>query len=120
MRPFSHHQASHTNGATANGGSRPPHPIVPTAERQPPPDRLADLVTCMVDLVEELSRQPTGSAPNAAGADPRLRAAITRLQRLKGSLQEPTAEPASVHQLPPRIPSPSSGDRGEWVEAGMA
>jgi hypothetical protein len=97
-----------------------PHPSVPTAERQPPPDRLADLVTSMVDLLEELYPQPTGSAPHATGADPRLRAAITRLKQLEGSVQTPAAEPASVHRLPARAPSPNSGDRGEWVEAGMA
>jgi hypothetical protein len=117
MRPFSDPEARHPNRATTNGASRP-RPIVPAAELQPPPDRLADLVTCMVDLLEEVCRQPTGSAPHATGADPRLRAAITRLQRLEGSLEERTAGPACVHQLPPRIPSPSSGDRGEWVAAG--
>ena len=77
MRPFSDHEASHTTGASANGAFRPLHPIVPTATGQEPPDRLADLATCMVDLLEELG------------------------------------------QVPSRVPSPSSGDRGEWVAAGM-
>jgi hypothetical protein len=117
MQPHSDHQAHPTNRAMTNGASSPPRPIVPAAEPQRPSDRLADLVTCMVDLVVELYRQPTR---NAADGDPRLRAAITRLQRLDGSLQELIAQATTVHQLPPPVPSPGSGDRGEWVAAGMA
>ena len=129
MQSSSDHESSHPNQAMSNAAPRAPHPIVPAAQLHQPPDRLADLVTCMVDLLAELYRQPNGNAPYAADGDPRLRAAITRLQRLEGSLEELTAEATSVHQIPPRAvqetsrrpsaPSPASSDRGEWVAAGM-
>jgi hypothetical protein len=119
MQPSNDREAHHPDRAMTNGVSRAPHPAVLAAEPDLPPDRIADLVTSIVDLVVELYRQPTGSAPSAAGDDPRLRAAITRLQRLEGSLGELTAEAPSAERLPPRVPSPSSSDRGEWVESGM-
>ena len=63
--------------------------------------------------------KPAERAPHATDAEPRLRAAITRLQQLEGSVKDPPANPASTRPLPPRLPAPSSGDRGEWVAAGM-
>ena len=119
MQPPNDREASHPDRAMTNGVARGPGPTVLAAESHQSPDRIADLVTSIVDLVVELYRQPTGNAPSAAADDPRLRAAITRLRRLEGSLEELTAEATSARRLPPRAPAASSSDRGEWVESGM-
>jgi hypothetical protein len=119
MQPPNDREPSHTNRAITNGAPRVPHPTVPTADFDRSPDRVADLVTRMVDVLVELYGQPTENVPHIAGDDPRLRAAITRLHRLEGSLEELTAEAAAVHQLPLTVRSAVSGDRGEWVAAGM-
>jgi hypothetical protein len=119
MQPSNDREANDPDRAMTTGVSRAPHPPVLAAEPKQPPDRIADLVTSIVDLVVELYGQPTGSAPSAAGDDPRLRAAITRLRRVEGSLEELTAEPPSADRHPARVPSSSSSDRGEWVESGV-
>ena len=80
---------------------------------------MADLVTRMVELLVEVYGQPVGDVPYTAGDDPRLRAAITRLRRLEGSVEEPGTQATSVHQLRPSVPSADSCDRGEWVAAGV-
>jgi hypothetical protein len=84
-----------------------------------PPDRTAELVTSVVDLLVELYRPPTGNEPSAARDDPGLRAAIARLHRLEGALEDLAAEARPARRLPPSVPSAGSCDRGEWVEAGM-
>jgi hypothetical protein len=119
MQPPNDREPSHTNRAITNGASRVPHPTVATAEVDRSPDRVADLMTRMVDLLVELYAQPTENVPHTAGNDPRLRATITRLHRLEDSLEHLGVEAAAVHQLPPTVPSAGSGDRGEWVAAGM-
>jgi hypothetical protein len=118
MQPPSDREPSHPSQAMANGAARASHATVPAAELHQP-DQTADLVTRMVDLLIELYSQPPENAPHTTGDDPRLRAAITRLHRLEDSLQQLTTDATPVHQAPPTAPSPDSGDRGEWVEAGM-
>jgi hypothetical protein len=119
MQLSSDPKLSHPDRAMTNGVSRAPHPTVRAAELAQSPDRIADLVTRMVDLLVEVYGLPMGNAPCTAGDDPRLRAAITRLQRLEGSVEEPATEAKSVHQLPPSVASGDSCDRGEWVAAGV-
>jgi hypothetical protein len=119
MQPSNDREASHPDRAMTNGVARAPHPTVLATEPDLPPDRIAELVTSVVDLLVELYRQPTGNAPSAVGDDPGLRAAITRLHRLEGSLEELAAEATPPRRVPPRVPSPSTYDRGEWVESGM-
>ena len=119
MQPPSDPEPSRPDRAMTNGVSRTLHPTVLAAELPQSTDRIVDLVTRMVDLLVEVYGQPMENAPYTAGGDPRLRAAITRLQRLEGSSEQLTAEAASVHRLPPRVPSADLYDRGEWVAAGV-
>jgi hypothetical protein len=119
MQPSGDHPPSHPYRAMTNGVTRVPHPTVVSADSHRTPDRIADLVTCIVNLLVELYRQPTSDAPYAAADDPRLHAAITRLQGLEGSFEQLPEETRSVHRLAPTIPAPDCGDRGEWVSAGM-
>jgi hypothetical protein len=119
MQPSNDPEPSHPDRATTNGVARAQHPTVLATEPHLPPDRIAELVTSVVDLLVELYSQPTGNAPSAAGDDPGLRAAITRLHRLEDSLEELTAAATPARRLPPSVPSCGSGDRGEWVESGM-
>jgi hypothetical protein len=119
MQPPSDREPTHPDPAMTNGAARASHPTVPAAELHQPPDQTADLVTRMVDLLVELYSQPTDSAPHTTRDDPHLRAAITRLHRLEDSLEQLTTDATPVRQAPPTAPSPDSGDRGEWVEAGM-
>jgi hypothetical protein len=118
MQPSSDPELSHPDRAMTDGVSGALHPTVRAAELAQSPDRVADLVTRMVELLVEVYGQPMGDVPYTAGDDPRLRAAITRLQRLEGSVEEPARQAKSVHQLRPSVPSADSCDRGEWVAAG--
>jgi hypothetical protein len=119
MQPSSDGKASHPYRAMTNEVTRVPHPTVVAADPHQAPDLIADLVTCIGDLLVVLCRQPTGDAPYTAAEDPRVHAAITRLHQLEGSFEDLAAETTSVQRLPATVPSPGSGDRGEWVAAGM-
>jgi hypothetical protein len=118
MQPPSDREPTHHDPAMTRATARASRPTVPAAEFQQPPDQPADLVTRMVDLLVELYSQQTENGPRATGDDPRLRAAISRLHRLEDSLEQLTTDATPVQALPTASYS-ASGDRGEWVEAGM-
>jgi hypothetical protein len=70
-----------------------------TAEREQTPDRLADLLQCMADLLVETAKQRTELAQHErANDDPRVREAVARLSELESSLAEVGAKAAAVHQ----------------------
>jgi hypothetical protein len=72
---------------------------VPIAEREQRPDRLAELLECMADLLVEARMQRVEIAQHRGSRDPRVREAIVRLFELERSLREVGVEAASVHQL---------------------
>jgi hypothetical protein len=70
-----------------------------TAECAQTPDRLADLLQCMADLLVETAKQRTDLAQHQRdNDDPRVRDAIARLYELESSLAEVGAKAAAVHQ----------------------
>jgi hypothetical protein len=116
MRLSTDRGADHDDPAMTNEGSRTP-PVAGATDRHQIPDRITELVTCMIDLLTELYTQPADGAPTTASDDPALRAAIRRLQRLEDSLRSLSGQDTSVGPGPRRARSDSC-DRGEWVEAG--
>jgi hypothetical protein len=71
--------------------------------REHRPDRLAELLECMADLLVEARLQREEIAQDLAGDDPRVREAIARLTDVERSLGDVGIEAASVHQLLQRI-----------------
>lgn len=73
-------------------------PPVTITEREQRPDRFAELLESIADLLVETRRQQTLIAPNCDSNDPRVREAIARLAEVARSLKEVAVEAASVHQ----------------------
>ncbi len=69
------------------------------AEREQRPDRFAELLVCLADLMVETRRQHSEMAPHQDSDDERVQEAIARLIELEHSLGEVGLEAASVHQL---------------------
>jgi hypothetical protein len=94
MQPSSDQESSHPSRAMTNGASHARHPIVSAAELHQPPDRLADLVTCMVDLLAELYRQPreTRHTPRAV-----TRVCVRRSRVCSGLRVRPKNSPWRPH-----------------------
>jgi hypothetical protein len=103
--------------AMSNEGPRTPS-VTGATDRHQIPERITELVTCMIDLLTELYTQPADDASSTESDDPALRAAIRRLQRLEESLRSLSGQDTSVDQVPRKARSADSCDRGEWVEAG--
>jgi hypothetical protein len=80
-----------------DGACRPLKALVPIDEREQRPDRFAELLEHMADLLVEARRQRVEIARYRE--DPRVRAAIARLSELERSLGEVGVQAASVHQL---------------------
>jgi DUF1680 family protein len=72
--------------------------LVPLAEREATPDRLADLLECLADVVAVTADRRLNLARITHSDDPRVRAAIADLARLEGDLRSVSVEAASVHQ----------------------
>jgi hypothetical protein len=73
-------------------------PPVTITEREQRPDRFAELLESIADLLVETRRQQALIAPNCDSNDPRVREAIARLAEVARSLKEVAVEAASVHQ----------------------
>jgi hypothetical protein len=71
----------------------------PIAEREERPDRFAELLECLADLLVETRRQREDIVQHRGTDDPRVRQAIARLAGVERSLGEVGVEAASVHQL---------------------
>jgi len=77
---------------------RPLGTVGTIAEREQRPDRFAELLECLADLMVETRRQSVVLAPHHDSDDERVREAIARLVELEHSLGEVGFEAASVHQ----------------------
>jgi hypothetical protein len=84
-------------------GCRPVGELVPIEERELQPDRFAELLEYMADLLVEARRQRMAAAPYRNSRDPRVRTAIGCLSELERSLVEVSVQAASVHQLLQRV-----------------
>ena len=73
--------------------------LEPIAEREQKPDRFAELLECVADLLVETRRQRGDISQDPSSDDPRVTEAIARLTELQRSLGEVGIEAASVHQL---------------------
>ena len=73
--------------------------LAPSAEHEQNPDRFAELLECMADLLVETRRQRVEIAQHLGSDEPRVRAAIARLTELERSLGEVGVEAASAHHL---------------------
>jgi hypothetical protein len=78
---------------------RPLSTPAPIAECEQRPDRFAELLECMADLLVETRRQRVEIAQHRGSEDQRVREAIARLTEMERSLEEVGVEAASVHQL---------------------
>jgi hypothetical protein len=78
---------------------RPLRTAAPIDEREQRPDRLAELLELMADLLVEVRAERAEIAQYRDSYDPRVLEAIARLAELEGSLGEVGIEAASVHQL---------------------
>jgi hypothetical protein len=68
------------------------------AERERRPDRFAELLECIADLLVEVRVQRMEMTQNPGPDDPRGQEAIARLAELERSIEEVGIEAASVHQ----------------------
>jgi hypothetical protein len=84
--------------AMTDPACRPLRTLAPNAEREQRPDRVAELLECMADLLVEARRQRVEIAQHRDSDDPRVRDAIARLTELEHSLAEVGVQAASVHQ----------------------
>jgi hypothetical protein len=82
-----------------NATCRPLCTLAPTAEREQRPDRFAELLECMADLLVETRRQREEIAQHYGSDDLRVSEAIARLTELQRSLEEVGVEAASAHQM---------------------
>jgi hypothetical protein len=87
----------------SDGGCTPVPALVPIAERERRPDRFAELLEHMADLLVEARRKRVEIARYRDSHDPRVRAAVARLSGLEHALGEVGVEAASVHQLLRRV-----------------
>jgi hypothetical protein len=71
----------------------------PRPKREQRPDRLAELLECLADLLVETRKQRRDIARLRDSDDPRVPEAIARLTDVQRSLGEVAVETASVHQL---------------------
>jgi hypothetical protein len=78
---------------------RPLTTLVPIAEREQRPDRLAELLECLADLRVEARKQQTQITRHRDSDDPRVPEALARVRELERSLAEVAAEAASAHRL---------------------
>ena len=81
----------------------PVRTLAPTAEREQRPDRFAELLVCMADLLVETGRQREEISHDPGNDDPRMTEAIARLAEMELSLEAVGIEAASVHQLFQRV-----------------
>ena len=72
--------------------------LVPPSERETRPDRLAELLECLADLVVETERCRAALEHLPTRADERVRTSIADLERLQIDLHDVSVEAASVHQ----------------------
>jgi hypothetical protein len=91
--PFDRHRAMTDASCT------PLSTLTPIAAREQRPDRFAELLECVADLLVETRSQRVEIAQYRGGDDPRVREAIARLTELERSVGEVGMEAASVHQL---------------------
>jgi hypothetical protein len=82
---------------------RPLRTLAPIAEREQRPDRFAELLECMADLLVAAGRQRDELAQHRGSEDPRVREAIARATEMERSLRAVGVEAASVHQLLQRV-----------------
>jgi hypothetical protein len=68
-------------------------------ERELAPDRLAELLECLADLIVETGRQRRGITLPAETAAASSREAVRRLTELEDALRRVGLEAAAVHQL---------------------
>ncbi len=68
-------------------------------ERERHPDRLADLLECLADLLIEVGHQRAAVAQLADGSGPASREALERLAWLERAVKGMGVEAASIHQL---------------------
>lgn len=84
--------------AMTDPACRPLGTLAPIAEPERP-DRLAELLECLADLLVEARRQRLTIAEHCDSDDLRVRDAIARVAALERSLRDVGIEAASVHQL---------------------
>jgi hypothetical protein len=73
--------------------------LATVAECEQGPDRLAELLECMADLLVATRRQRVEIARELGSDDPRVREAVACLAELERSLEEVGVEAVSVHKL---------------------
>jgi hypothetical protein len=78
---------------------RPMNSHPPVAEVEQRPDRFAELLECLADLLVEARRQRVEIGQTGASEDPRARELITRITELERLIGKVGVEAASVHQL---------------------
>jgi hypothetical protein len=74
----------------------------PTAEHEQRPDRFAELLGSMADLLVEVRGQRMEMARHGPD-DPRADEAVARLAELERSIEKVAVEAASVHQALQRV-----------------
>ena len=77
----------------------PLRPLAPGGEDEQSPDRFAELLECMADLLVETRQQRVEMEHHRGTDDARVPAAIAHLTELERSLGEVAVEAASAHQL---------------------
>jgi hypothetical protein len=70
----------------------------PIADREQRPDRLAELLDCMAELMVETAKVSANLEQHRDSEDPRVCEAIAGLAELQGSLRAVGLKAASVHQ----------------------
>ncbi len=72
--------------------------LVPPSARETRPDRLAELLECLADLVVETDKCRAALERLPTRADERVRSSIADLERLQIELHDVSVEAASVRQ----------------------
>jgi hypothetical protein len=115
MRSFSVRQALHHRDQAIADGTSGVAPASRAASHQQAPDRLVEVITSIVELLDDLYRLREDEVLRRSASTQSLRAASSQLLRLADSLDKPAA--VGVPQ-PLAIDPFACCDRGEWVEAG--
>ena len=85
-------------GTMVRAACTPLPTLSPIADGEQHPDRLAELLECLADLLVETGRQ-RAELTQHYGSSPQAQDAIVRLAEVERSLGTVGAEAASVHQL---------------------
>jgi hypothetical protein len=122
LRSSAVRQALHQHDqAHVEGTAGAVHPAGRTVCRPQPPDRLVEILTSIVELLGDLCAENRDDVSRTLPDTQSLRAASGQLLRLADVLDESACRRrVAVPNVPQRaaVDPSTSGDRGEWVEAG--